>query len=89
MVATKQSCRPVLYQITIEGKVRGDWSDWLECMEISILTGSDASQTTILTGRVPDQAALRGLLCRLWDLNLTIISIFRLEGNAGTKEGEK
>jgi hypothetical protein len=34
--------------------------------------------TTTLVGPVVDQAALRGLLCRLWDLNLTLISVRRL-----------
>ncbi len=89
MVASSQNSRPVSYQITIEGAVREDWSDWINGMEISIPNGEDKSQVTILTGKVTDQAALRGLLCRLWDLNLIIISIFRLEANAGVEEGEK
>ncbi len=79
----------VFYQITIEGAIREDWSDWMNSMVISIHNGIPESQTTVLTGQVTDQSALRGLLCRLWDLNLTIISIFRLERNTGAKEGEK
>mgnify|MGYP001826307122 FL=1 len=38
----------------------------------------DPSRTT-LAGAVADQAALRGLLCRLWDLNLTVVSVQRIE----------
>ncbi len=92
MVTSAQSRKrgqPVFYQITIEGTIREDWSGWLNNMHISTSTGGDDSQATILTGKVADQAALRGLLCRLWDLNLTIISISRLGKEAGEKECEK
>ncbi len=79
----------VLYQITIEGAIHEEWSDWMNGMLISTPNGACESQATVLTAQVIDQSALRGLICRLWDLNLTIISIFRLENNAGVKGGEK
>ncbi len=85
----RKSSKSLSYQITIEGQIRDDWSDWLNGMEISTPPGGDVPQVTNLTGAVADQAALRGLLCRLWDMNLTIISIIRLDANAGTKEGLK
>jgi hypothetical protein len=71
--------KPVRYQIKIKGKIREDWSDWLSGMEISSAQAGEESQITTLTGIVPDQAALRGILCKLWDLNLTILSIARIE----------
>ncbi len=45
--------------------------------------GKDSTNrpTTTLTGKVTDQAALRGILCRLWDLNLAILSVCRLDPN--------
>ncbi len=89
MVTTRQNNQLGFYRIMIEGQVRGDWSDWLEGMQISITNGAGEPQNTILAGKVTDQAALRGLLCRLWDMNLTIISMIRLDANAGTKEGPK
>jgi RNA binding exosome subunit len=46
-------------------------------MDLSQATGTDGNPITVLTGRLPDQAALRGILTRLWDLNLTLISVTR------------
>jgi len=40
------------------------------------------SDITILTGAVADQAALRGILSRIWDLNLTLISVNRVDTNS-------
>ena len=74
------------YRIEIKGKIREDWSDWLSGMEITIQDGEE-SQVTILTGIVTDQAALRGILCKIWDLNLTILSASQVELNETEKEG--
>jgi hypothetical protein len=48
-------------------------------MRITFEWADDGSPSTTLTGPVADQAALRGLLCALWDLNLTLISVARIE----------
>jgi len=72
---------PASYRIEIQGKIRVDWSDWLSGMEISI-KDDRGSLVTVLSGSVADQAALRGILCKIWDLNLTILSVSRVEMNA-------
>jgi hypothetical protein len=48
----------------------------------------DKSPATLLTGPVADQAALRGLLTKIWDLNLAMISMTIIEASAGL-EGSK
>jgi hypothetical protein len=48
-------------------------------MEVSSKTGRDAGCVTLLTGRVEDQATLRGILNRLWDLNLTVLSVIQID----------
>jgi hypothetical protein len=80
--------KPACYQIKIEGAIREDWSDWMNGMEIAPGKGCADSQTTTLTGIVTDQAALRGILCLLWDLNHTIISVVRLVSEPGEKGGK-
>ncbi len=75
--------RPVTYQIKVEGKLDEGWSDWFSGMAVTFERGS--TPITTLTGPVADQAALRGMLCKLWDLNLTLISVRRIEANS-TKE---
>jgi hypothetical protein len=65
-----------IYQIKIQGELGGNWSDWFNGMTISV---EDNLPITTLTGIVADQAALRGILNKLWDLNLTLISVRRIE----------
>jgi hypothetical protein len=62
------------YRIKLKGRLDPKWSDWFEQMKISTEGGE-----TILTGPVADQAALHGLLIRIRDLNLTLLSVERLE----------
>jgi len=63
------------YQITVEGKIDTGWSDWLNGMRLVSRKEADGMQVTILSGVLSDQAALRGLLNRLWDLNLVLRSV--------------
>ena len=62
------------YRIKLRGCLDPKWSDWFEQMAIAT-DGGD----TILSGPVADQAALHGLLIRIRDLNLTLLSIERIE----------
>jgi len=58
------------YRIKLKGRLDHKWSDWFEQMAIS----TEGDQT-ILAGPVADQAALHGLLIRIRDLNLTLLSV--------------
>ena len=61
------------YQIKVKEHLDHTWSDWFEDMAIS-----NSSGETVLTGPVADQAALHGLLVRIRNLNLTLLSVKRL-----------
>jgi len=77
----KRSCqedRPAVYQITVGGRIDKRWSDWFCGMDIRHQISDDCGVRTLLTGLVADQAALRGLLGRIWNLNLTVISLSQL-----------
>jgi hypothetical protein len=63
------------YQITIEGKIDPSWSDWLGGMQLVSLKEANGMQVTTLSGVMIDQVALRGLLNRIWDLNLVLRSV--------------
>ena len=67
------SKRDSIYQIRIEGRLDGQWSDWFSGLTITALDNNE----TLLSGPVADQVALRGILERLWDLNLVLISVER------------
>jgi hypothetical protein len=62
------------YQIKVQGKLDDKWADWFSGMTIKY-----EGDVTTLTGAVADQSALRGILDRIWNLNLTLISVARDE----------
>jgi hypothetical protein len=68
-----------VYQIRVEGKLNERWSVWFEEMAMGFDRASDDTPVTTLTGAVADQARLRGILSKLWDLNLTLVSVARIE----------
>ncbi len=59
-----------VYEIQIKGQLDASWSDWLEGLEVRLLDNGEM----ILAGRIADQAALMGILMKLYGLNLTLIS---------------
>ncbi len=73
-----------IYEIQIEGELDRGWENWFNGLSVTLDYASAKPPTTTLVGPVADQAALRGMLCKLWDLNLTLISVRRLE--AGDQE---
>jgi hypothetical protein len=64
---------PEYYEIKISGHLDQCWSDWFAGLKLTHLEGNE----TLLSGSLPDQAALHGLLERIRDLNLTLISVSR------------
>ena len=65
--------RPVAYEIKVPGQLDESWTEWDGGMTASIDCEEDGSPVTILTGAV-DQAALHGMLRRLYSLDLPLIS---------------
>lgn len=62
--------KTTIYEIKLQGRLDEDWSDWFEGMTIC-----HEGETAVLKGKVTDQAALRGILTKIWDLNRTVISV--------------
>jgi len=70
--------RPATYQIKVPGELGESWSDWAGGMTITVESEGDGLPVTILTGAV-DQAALQGLLRRLYSLGLPLLSVNRVD----------
>jgi hypothetical protein len=74
--------QPMTYQIRITGQLDSRWTDWFEGMTIT-LDGGD----TLITGPVVDQAALHGLLKRVRDLGMPLVSVSPVEPRPPTTLG--
>jgi hypothetical protein len=68
-----------MYSIRIQGNLDPMWSKWLADMSIAAERTESGGSAVVLTGFLADQAALRGVLNRLWDLNLAVISVSRID----------
>ena len=60
-----------IYQIRIAGLLDPSWTDWFDGLAITYI----AEDITLLTGPLPDQAALHGVLNKVRDLGLTLLSV--------------
>ena len=75
------------YQVKISGYLDESWAAWLDCAAIICKTTKDNQMpVTILIFPITDQPALRGLLNKLFDLNLTILSVNRCNPDNDTNK---
>ena len=66
--------RPAHYEIRVRGVLDRHWSGWFEGLEVS----SDVPGQTLIAGPVVDRAALHGLLAKVRDLGLPLLSVQRI-----------
>ncbi len=78
--STESHDEPELYEIRIKGHLDGRWADWFEGLTITL----EDDGNTLLTGPVIDQAALHGLLRKVRDLGMPLLSVNPVEPD--TKE---
>jgi hypothetical protein len=84
-LSPKPDQQPTVYEIRVRGNLSPDWADWFGDLTVAPQEDGD----TLLTGPVVDQAALHGLLKRVRDLGITLLSVNLVEpaqGNAPKEE---
>ncbi len=67
--------QPMVYQIRVKGHLGPQWTDWFGGLTITLEDNGD----TLLTGPVVDQAALHGLLRKVRDLGMPLLSVIQSE----------
>ena len=67
--------QPMIYQIRIKGHLGRAWTDWFGGLTIRLTDNGE----TLLTGSVVDQAALHGLLKKVRDLAMPLVSVIRVK----------
>jgi hypothetical protein len=68
---------PEIYQIRLKGHLGREWADWFEGLTITL----EEDGSTLLTGPVVDQSALHGLLKKVRDLGLSLVSVVPVQSN--------
>lgn len=79
MSTKREDSEPAIYQIKVQGQLDERWADWFNSLRVITNSADEDLTITTLTGPVTDQAALRGILNKIWDLNLTVYSLQRLD----------
>ena len=75
MAEVIDSSQPIVYQIRLKGQLGSQWADWFGGLTITL----EEDGHTLLTGPVIDQAALHGLLKKVRDLGMPLLSLNRVE----------
>ena len=65
----------MIYQIRLQGHLGSQWMDWFDGMTITLEDNGD----TVLTGPVVDQAALHGVLKKVRDVGIPLLSVVRMQ----------
>lgn len=75
------------YEILVQGQLDSLWEQWFEGMKLlSVENGESGIACTLISGQVADQPALHGLLIKIRDLNLKLISVRRISSKTKTSE---
>jgi hypothetical protein len=67
--------QPGTYRICVAGRLNAAWAEYFEEMEITESSGPQGSNLTILTGELSDQAAVQGVLQKLYNLGFPLVSV--------------
>lgn len=67
--------KPQTFLISFQGNLDDSWQSWFSGLRISMGQDAQGKTVTTMSGEIVDQAALRGVLNKLWDLNLNLVSV--------------
>ncbi len=74
---------PTIYRVRLKGQLGSEWAEWFEGLAVTL----EDDGSTLLTGPLADQAALHGLLKKIRDLGMPLISVCPVEPDDGDVSG--
>ncbi len=74
----------MVYQIRVKGHLGPQWTDWFGCLTITL----EEDGSSLLTGPIVDQAALYGLLRKVRDLGIPLVSVHSVEPGPADTSGD-
>ena len=77
--AKTEPSQPVNYRIRLKGQLGPEWAEWFEGLAVTL----EEDGSTLLTGPLVDQAALHGLLKKIRDLGMPLLSVCPVEPDGG------
>lgn len=77
--------QPMIYQIRIKGHLDSQWTEWFEGLTLTL----EADGETLLVGPVVDQAALHGLLKKVRDLGMPLVSVVQIQVSDSQQDDSK
>ncbi len=81
--AITEPAQPAVYQIRLKGQLGAEWAEWFEGLAVTL----EEDGNTLLIGPLADQAALHGLLKKIRDLGLPLISVCPVKPEGGELRG--
>lgn len=71
--------QPAAYRIIVQGALDAGWADYFENLQFNVSRAQDGSPITSLVGSLPDQAAVQGVLQKLYNLGFPLLSVERMD----------
>ncbi len=69
---------PGVWKICLDGSVQEDWASWFNWASVRCVPRPEGRWQTVAEGELRDQAALDGLISRMWEMNVGILSVDRI-----------
>lgn len=79
------------FRIEVSGEIDKEWAGWLGLTSIRYDTNEEGQRVSLLSCCPPDESGFRGIMAKLWDLNLEVLSVVRLprEGGQGYEKRKR
>ncbi len=69
---------PAVWRICLDGRVQENWTEWFTWASVRCVTYPDGGWQTVAEGELRDRAALRGLISKMWGMNISVVSVDRI-----------